>query len=156
MSNPDTRKELIRLFIADDHPIVREGIKRLIQECSDMELVGETADGHELPALLRRHCVDVLLLDISMPGPGFRETLKQISGSCPSVRVLVLSMQPEKIYATRALLAGAAGYLAKDRSAQELADAVRRVHLGDLYVSQKAADDMECDTVLAAPENPDL
>ena len=146
MSKSGNTKEFIRLFIADDHPIVRERIKRLVQECDDMELVGEAAHCSDLLSLLRHNRVDVLLLDISMPGPSFLETLKQLNGSFPGIRVLVVSMQPEKVYASRALLAGAAGYLAKDRSAQELARAVRTVHQGDLYLSEEIAENLTVDT----------
>lgn len=131
---------MIKLLIADDHPIVREGLKRIVAECPDMTVVSEAGDGDELLELLRGSAVDVLLLDISMPGPEFLELMRQLREEWPSVRVLVLSTHPEDQYAVRSLRAGAAGYLSKDRSPDRLADAVRRVFRGAKYVTEELAD----------------
>ena len=100
---------MIRLIIADDHPIVREGLKRIIAECSDMNLVSEAADGNELLVQCSEHNVDVLLLDISMPGPGFLYTLQRLRVKHPDMHVLVLSIHPENHYAVRAIKAGSSG-----------------------------------------------
>ncbi len=105
---------MIRLLIADDHPIVREGLRRIVAEQPGMTVVGEATTGDEVLAEVRRHVVDVLLLDISMPGLGFLEVLRQLKEEHPRLRVLVLSTHPEEQYAVRALKAGAAGYLTKD------------------------------------------
>ena len=133
---------MIQLIIADDHPIVREGLKHIITEYSDMHLVSEVADGNEVLAQCREHDVDVLLLDISMPGPGFLNVLQRIGAEYPDVRVLVLSTHPEDQYAVRALKAGAAGYLTKNHTPEELADAIRHVHNGRKYVSPIVAEEL--------------
>ena len=130
---------MIRLLIADDHPVVREGLKRLAAECPDMQVVGEAEDGDGVAALLDTQA-DVLLLDLSMPGPGFLETLQRVQKQRPGLRVLVLSVHPEDQFAVRALRAGAAGYLTKDHSPQELLGAIRRVYSGGRYVSPALAD----------------
>jgi len=131
---------MIRLLVADDHPIVREGIKRLVAECPDFELAGEAADGAGTLDLARETPADILLLDVSMPGPGFLETLTRLREQSPDLKVLVLSVHAEDQYAVRALRGGAAGYLTKDHSPEELADAVRRVHRGGRYVSATLAE----------------
>jgi two-component system, NarL family, invasion response regulator UvrY len=130
---------MIRLYVADDHPIVREGLKRIIADSSDMRVVGEAAHGTQVLAEVDNH-VDVLLLDISMPGPGLLTLIRQLRGRLPNLRILVLSVQPEELYAVRALRAGAAGYLTKDQSPAELAGAIRRVHGGGRYVSAALAE----------------
>ena len=131
---------MIRILIADDHPIVREGLKRIVDSCRDMQIVSEAADGHELLAKVQTLDVDVLLLDISMPGPGFLDLLGRFQAERPDMRVLVLSLHTEKLYAVRALKAGAAGYLTKDHSQNELAEAIRRVYRRGKYVSASLAE----------------
>lgn len=133
---------MIRLIIADDHPIVREGLKRIITEYSDMHLVSEAADGNEILAQCSEHNVDVLLLDISMPGPGFLYTLQRLRVKHPDMHVLVLSIHPENHYAVRAIKAGAAGYLTKDHTPEELADAIRHVHKGRKYLTSIVAEEL--------------
>lgn len=130
----------IPVLIADDHTIVREGLKRILAECSDIELIGEATDASELldhPATPR---ASVLLLDVSMPGPGFLETMRQLRGMHPNIKILVLSVHPEDHYAVRALRFGAVGYLTKDRSPEELTAAIRRVHAGGQYVTHSLAE----------------
>jgi DNA-binding NarL/FixJ family response regulator len=131
---------VIRLLIADDHPIVREGLKRIIAECPDMDLVGEAVDGGEALAKCAEHNVDVLLLDVSMPGPGFLETMRRLKDEQPEIRVLVLSVHSEDQYAVRALRLGASGYLTKDHSPNELAGAIRRAYRGGKYVTESLAE----------------
>ena len=126
---------MIRLVVADDHPIVREGLKRLIESDPDIQLVGEAVDGHDAVRQAKELCPDVLLLDVSMPGPHFLEILSQLRSDSPGLRVLVLSLHPEKLYAVRALRNGAAGYLTKERSAEEVVGAIRHVHQGGRYVT---------------------
>jgi len=131
---------VIRLLIADDHPIVREGLKRIIAECPDMELVGEAVDGDAALAKCAEVDVDVLLLDVSMPGPGFLETMHCLRKERPDIRVLVLSVHSEDQYAVRALRLGASGYLTKDHSPNELAGAIRRAYRGGKYVTESLAE----------------
>lgn len=131
---------MIRLLIADDHPIVREGLKRIVAECPDMKLVGEAVDGEEAIAGCCKAKVDVVLLDVSMPGPGFLETMRCLRNDHPDVRVLVLSVHSEDQYAVRALRLGASGYLTKDHSPTELAGAIRRAYRGGKYVTESLAE----------------
>jgi DNA-binding NarL/FixJ family response regulator len=130
---------MIRIYVADDHPVVREGLKRIIADATDMRVVGEAATGEQVLAEIDRR-VDVLLLDISMPGPGLLTVIRQTRARHPELRILVLSVQPEELYAERALRAGASGYLTKDQSPAELAGAIRRVHAGRRYVSEAVAE----------------
>jgi len=136
---------MIRLLIADDHPVVREGLKRIIVECADMKLVGEVVNGHEVLEKCTKDTVDVLLLDISMPGPGFFELIKRLRVKMPDLRILVLSIHSENLYAERALRAGAAGYLTKERSSEELAEAIRHVYQGKTYVTGSMAEKLAAD-----------
>jgi two-component system invasion response regulator UvrY len=131
---------MIRLCIADDHPVVRAGLRQIIEDEPGMEVVGEAADGDQLLATIGRMPADVLLLDVSMPGPGFLEVLKSLRQAHPRLPVLVLSVHPEDQYAVRALRAGAAGYLTKDHSPEELVAAIRKVHRGGKYVSASLAE----------------
>ena len=133
---------MIRIVIADDHPIVREGLKRIIAECSDMKLIGEAANSNEVINRCRENRVDVLLLDISMPGAGFLETLQRITTKYPSLHVLVLSIHPEEQYAIRAIQAGAAGYLTKNHTPEQLAGAIRLVYAGNKYITPKVAQEL--------------
>lgn len=131
---------MIRLFIADDHPIVRTGLSGIVADEPDITVVGEAADGSVLLDAIRRVPIDVLLLDVSMPGPGLVPLLEALRASHPSVAVLVLSVHPEDQYATRAFRAGARGYLTKDHSPAELVAAVRKVYRGGRYVSPALAE----------------
>lgn len=136
---------MIRLFVADDHPIVREGLKRLLSEQEDMSVVGEAADGDETLVLIGRTEADVLLVDVSMPGPGVLEIIRRLNAATPRLRILVLSVHSEDQYALRTLRAGAAGYLMKDRTPEELAGAIRKVSRGGRYVSDSLAEKLVAD-----------
>ncbi len=131
---------MIRLLIADDHPVVRQGLRRILTEPGDIQVVGEAQTGEEVLQALAAGPVDVLLLDISMPGITFLDLLRQLAAEHARVRTLVLSMHSEDQYALRAFKAGAAGYLTKDRPPEELLEAVRRVHRGGKYVSSALAE----------------
>jgi len=131
---------VIRVVVADDHDVVRQGFRRIIEAQPDQEMVGEAADGAGLLDLLGSVRADVLLLDISMPGPGFLSLMDALGAGFPGVPVLVVSMHAEELWAIQALKAGAAGYLTKTRSAEELADAVRRVHAGGRYITASLAE----------------
>ena len=136
---------MISIIVADDHPIVREGLKRIIADCSDMFLVGEATDGNDVLEKCSQNSVDVLLLDISMPGPGFIETLQNIREINSKLRILVLSIHPESHYAVRAIKAGASGYLTKNHTPEELAMAIRHVYNGKKYMTSSLADEIISD-----------
>ena len=131
---------MIRLAIADDHPIVREGLRRIASDDAGISVTGEAATSGELFRLLAAAAVDVVLLDVSMPGSTFVETLKDLRERHSSIKVLVLSAHPEDQWAMRALRAGAAGYLTKDHSPEQLVQAIRRVARGGKYVSESMAE----------------
>jgi DNA-binding NarL/FixJ family response regulator len=131
---------MIRLAIADDHPIVRQGLRRIASEDAGISVVGEASNAAELFRLVVAAAVDVVLLDVSMPGSIFVETLKELRDKHPTIKVLVLSVHPEDQWAMRALRAGAAGYLTKDHSPEQLVEAIRRVARGGKYVSEMLAE----------------
>ncbi len=133
---------MIRLLLADDHLIVREGIKRYLTDMPDMTVVAEAASGDEVIALARATEIDVALLDLSMPGPGFLQLMAQLADVNPDMAILILSMQPEEMYAVRALRAGAKGYVPKDHSPDELASAIRLVAAGKRFVSASLAESL--------------
>jgi two-component system invasion response regulator UvrY len=131
---------MIKILIADDHAIVREGLKQIVAETSDMLVAGEAASGQQVLDLVREGGWDVILLDIAMPGRGGIETLKILRQEKPEIPVLVLSMYPEEQYAIRTMKAGAAGYLTKESAPEELISAIRKVSGGGVYVSASLAE----------------
>jgi len=131
---------MIRVVIADDHQILREGLKQLLAAASDFEVVGEARDGFEALKLVRENDFDVLLLDLSMPGRSGMELIRQVKGEKPKLRVLVLSMHAEHQYAVRAVKAGASGYLTKDSAATQLVAAIRKVASGGAFISAEVAE----------------
>jgi DNA-binding NarL/FixJ family response regulator len=133
---------MIRVVIADDHTIVREGLKQLLAGTSDLEVVGEARNGHDVLAIVRESELDVLLLDLSMPGKGGMELIKQIKSERPKLRILVLSMHAEHQYAVRAIRAGASGYLTKDAASSQLVSALRKVASGGAYISAEVAEQL--------------
>ena len=143
---------MIKILIADDHAIVREGLKRIVAETADMAVADEAISGHEVLEKVRNNEYDVVILDISMPGRGGVDILKQLKGQRPHLPILILSMHPEEQYAVRVLKAGAAGYLTKESAPDELITAIQRVSTGRKYVSsslaEKLAFDLERDTEL--------
>ncbi len=137
MSRPTAK---IRIFIADDHPIVRQGLRRIVEADAGMAISGEADDAAALLAGLETAATDLVLLDVSMPGGLFLETLRELRTRHPTIRVLALSVHPEDEWAVRALRAGASGYLTKDHSPDQLLDAIRRVYRGGKYVSPTLAE----------------
>ena len=133
---------MVKILIADDHAIVREGLKQIVAETSDMFVAGEAASGHQVLELVRESNWDVVLLDIAMPGRGGMDTLKELKIERPELPILVLSMYPEEQYAIRALKAGAAGYLTKESAPEELISAIRKVSRGGRYVSASLAEQL--------------
>jgi DNA-binding NarL/FixJ family response regulator len=132
----------MRVVLADDHGIVREGLKQLLREAGDIEVVGEARDGHEVMQRVREVDFDVLLLDMSMPGRSGIELIKQVKAEKPKLRILVLSMHEEHQYAVRAIRAGAAGYLTKEAASSHLVAALHKVGSGGAYVSEAVAEQL--------------
>lgn len=133
---------MIRLLMADDHAIVRDGLRRILASAEGIEVAGEAVDGHEVLARVRSTRYDVVLLDMSMPGRSGIDLIKQIKSECPKLPVLVLSMHAEEQYALRAIRAGASGYLSKDSDQQVLIAAIRKVAAGGVYLSGSVAEQM--------------
>ena len=126
---------MIKILIADDHPIVRQGLKQTVADTTDMVVADEASNGQEVLDLIRNNDYDVVLLDISMPVIGGVEALKQLQSIKPGLPVLILSVYPEEQYALRVLKSGAAGYIKKDSDPAELLTAIRTVAAGKRYVS---------------------
>lgn len=131
---------MIRILIADDHTIVREGLKQILAETTDMVVADEASNGQEVVAKIEKNEYDVVLLDISMPGRSGIEVLKQIKTEQPRISVLILSMYSEEQYALRALKAGASGYMTKESAPDELIEAIRKVSQGRKYISPSLAE----------------
>ena len=131
---------MIRILVADDHRIVREGLKQILAENPDMVVTDEASNGQEVLAKVRKTECDVVLLDISMPGRSGLDILKQLKTEWPRLSVLVLSMYSEEQYAMRALRAGASGYMTKESAPDELIEAIRKVSTGRKYISPAVAE----------------
>ncbi len=125
----------LRVVLADDHQVIREGLRTLIEEQSDMEVVAEAANGREAIRLCGEMKPQVVVMDVAMPDLNGIEATRQIMAECPTTKVLALSMHADKHYAAGMLGAGAAGYVLKDCAFEELADAIRRVATGGSYLS---------------------
>jgi DNA-binding NarL/FixJ family response regulator len=133
---------MIKIFIADDHALIREGLKKILREESDMSVVGEAQTATEaLDRIVESDC-DILVLDLGLPDRPGLEVLKEVKSIHPLLRVLILSMFPENRFALRVLKAGADGYLSKDSAAGELVKALRRIAGGSKYVSEQISQDL--------------
>lgn len=141
---------MIKVLIADDHAIVRKGLKQIISETPDMAVTDEANDGQEVLDKVRKDNFDLILLDISMPGRTGLDILRELKAEKPKTPVLVLSMYPEEQYAVRVLRAGASGYLTKESAPDELIAAIRKVSLGRKYITPSLAErlalDLDIDT----------
>jgi two-component system invasion response regulator UvrY len=137
-----TEKVTIRVFIADDHAIVREGLKQILAESPDIIVAGEAENGLDAIKLFRKSKCHVMLLDISMPDRSGIDVLKQVKKEHPEMAVLMLSMHREDQYAIRSLKAGAAGYMTKQSAPRELVTAIRQVAAGQKYVSAALAQEL--------------
>ena len=130
---------MIRVLLADDHMLVREGLRQLLGATADIRVEGEAANGDEALALARANNYDLAVLDMSMPGLSGIALIKRLRLEKPGLRLLVLSMHAEQQYAVRALKAGASGYLTKDSASAQLASAIRKVAGGGVHISEAAA-----------------
>ena len=140
----------MKILIADDHTIFREGLKHILTESPDMIVADEARNGREVLDKIWDNDYDMVLLDISMPGMTGLEALKQLKNDRPKLPVLVLSMHPEEQYAVRALRAGASGYLTKESAPDELMTAIRKISQGRKYITSSLAErlalEMEADS----------
>jgi DNA-binding NarL/FixJ family response regulator len=130
---------MIRVVLADDHTIVREGLKQLLSAAGDIQVLGEAQNGHEVMERVRGLDFDLLLLDMSMPGRSGIELIKQVRSEKPRLKILILSMHEENQYAVRAIRAGAAGYLTKESASRQLLEAIRKVASGGAFISAEVA-----------------
>lgn len=131
---------MLKVLIADDHPVVREGLKQIVTETQDMVVAGEANNGQEVLNKIREGDYDVIVLDITMPGRNGMDVLRQLRSERPRLPVLMLSIHPEEQYALRALRAGASGYLTKESAPDELLVAIRKVSWGGKYISSSLAE----------------
>jgi len=133
---------MIEILLADDHAIIRDGLRQIIADTDDLTVAGEAVNGSEVLARVRERNWDILVLDISMPGKSGLELIKQIKIERPKLPILIFSMHDEEQYALRALRAGAAGYLTKDSDARQLLTVIRKVAGGGVYLSPAMAERM--------------
>ena len=145
---------MIRLLIADDHAIMRDGLKRILEGHDDFEVVGEATDGFQTMEWVRKGGFDVLLMDLSMPGKSGVDLIKQIKAHAPKLPVLVLTMHEEELYAVPTIRAGASGYITKESAATVLVEAIRRVAVGRLFISPQVAEQLALSLMPNACELP--
>jgi DNA-binding NarL/FixJ family response regulator len=131
---------MIRVLLADDHSIVRAGLRRLVEESGDMEVVAEASDGREAIRLIQEAAPDVAVIDISMPGLDGLEVVSQLHTRSPDLPILILTMHEEAQYVVRAIQAGARGYITKQAAPEQLVGAIRRLQEGGRYLTDKASE----------------
>ena len=141
---------MIRVFIVDDHEIIRQGLKMILKEAADLGVVGEAQDGIEALRKIKNTDCDVMLLDMNMPGRSGIDLLADIKALKPKMHILVLSIHPEDKFALRTLKAGASGYLCKDTALEELVVAIRKIHSKGRYISNTLAEQLAFSII---PEN---
>jgi two-component system, NarL family, invasion response regulator UvrY len=146
---------MIRVLIADDHAILRRGLRQIIAETADLAVIGEAGNSAETLKFVREQACDVVLLDISMPDRNGIETLKLIRKERPKLSVLMLSMHPENQYAVRALRSGAAGYLNKQSAPMQLVNAIREVARGRKFLTPQVAEELADNLVRGEEVQPD-
>lgn len=144
---------MIKILIADDHAILRAGLKHLLSEHPDLVVAGEAGNGHEALAKAQAEPWDVMILDMTMPGKSGIELIKQLKQCVPRLPILVLSMHKEDLFAVRALKAGASGYLCKDNAEDQLVAALRKVAGGGLYITAAVAEKLAADMLQGTPQD---
>ena len=143
-----------QVLVADDHAIIRDGMRKILADTDDMEMVGEAANGHEVMDLIRQRDWDLVVLDLSMPGRSGVELIKLIKAERPKCPILIFSMHPEEQYALRALRAGASGYLSKEGDSDLILPALRKVASGGVYISTHVAELLASDVTPHFQETP--
>lgn len=141
----DQKGSTVRILIADDHEVVRKGLKTILADCSDLQVEAEAENGREVLDLVGRQEFDLVLLDFDMPGKNGLDTLIELKALRPKLPVIILSIFPEDHYGTRFLKAGASGYLGKSSASDQLVEAIRKVAGGGKYISPKLADKLVSD-----------
>lgn len=136
---------MIKILIVDDHPVVRQGLKQILSEEPDMVVAGEARNSSEAFNLVQAGMLDIVILDITIPGRGGLDVLKELRQTHPRLPVLMLSIHPEDQYAVRSLKAGASGYMTKESAPEELVKAIRKITEGGKYVSPAVADQLVYD-----------
>lgn len=131
---------MIKVAIADDHVFIREGLRRILKPETDIDVVAESENSAGVIEIVMKESIDILILDVSLPGKSGIELLKDIQMIKPNLKVIILSMHPESLYGLRALKAGAWGYLTKETSAEELIKAIRKIMSGRKYLSESLAE----------------
>ena len=131
---------MINILIVDDHAIVREGLNRIIAAEKDMKVAGMAKDGNEVIRIMLESDIDVVVLDISMPGKSDLDLIKDLKQVQPMVKILMLSMYPEERFAMRSIKAGASGYLTKEMAPEEIVNAIRTIYSGRKYITPALAD----------------
>ncbi|MFM9971307.1 MAG: response regulator [Burkholderiales bacterium] len=147
---------MIRILIADDHAIVRQGLRQLLAASSDFQVLGEATNGHEVLARLRELPCDVVVLDLSMPGRSGIDLIKQIKLEHPKLRILVFTMHEEQQYAVRTIKAGASGYLTKESASDLLPAAIRKIASGGAYITPAVAEQLALDVMPHSSAAPHL
>jgi DNA-binding NarL/FixJ family response regulator len=145
---------VIRVLLADDHAIVRVGLKEILADTGDIAVAGEASSGQEVLARIRDNDYDVAVLDMSMPGRSGIELIRQVKDEKPRLRILVLTMHSEQQYAVRALKAGASGYLTKESAPDQLVTAIRRIAGGGAFVSPETAEQLALEATRATEGPP--
>ncbi len=136
---------MIKIFIADDHLLIREGFKKIIEKEVNMTVVGEAENAQEVLQFLSEENCHIIVLDITMPGKSGLDLLKELKEMDKGVKVLILSMHPEERFAVTALKTGASGYITKERASEELVSAIKKIHTGGKYISQTLAEKLAND-----------
>ena len=136
----DFREQTDEILVADDHAIIRDGLKKILADTDDLEVVGEAGDGSATLQKVRERDWDLVILDLSMPGRNGIELIKMMKDERPKLKILVFSMHPEDQYAVRTIRAGASGYLSKEENSDLFIPAIRRVAGGGMFISPKVAE----------------
>lgn len=144
----------IRVMLVDDHRLVRAGLRRVLQEQKDIEVVAEASSGEEALELAQLHKPEVVLMDVNMPGVGGLECTRRLLQQAPATKVVAVSMHVEEPYPSRMLAAGAVGYLSKDSAADEVVSAIRRVYSGGHYVAADVAGNLAASLVRGSKQSP--